>query len=1505
QKKGVSRLEQSFMEDKKRKKEEKRKREASQKVYLTKQSSAHPPANQSSSASPSPGPSPSASPSPATSGPGSAAAQSQGGNNANSSSQPRYMPREVPPRFRCQQDHKVLLKRGQPPLSSMLLGGGGGGGGGGGDPPNANTAAVSGMIAASTTTSNYANSMWGTSLGSQASSQGREKVIVDGNDLEEWPSIAGSDGGGASFTVAGGGGGGSSSSNSNGMPVNSTSASGNQSSSTSLFSLPNECMQSSSSVQSSSVSKAAAVPGSHDASGLVDGSSGIPGANFNPNANPSAWPALVQQDAPGVVGEGGPSSFHHQGTGGTLSANNSASVGLKAGAVALGGHQALSVNQSSTHQHQLHQMQSRDREMAGGKWDSESAGPKIAGEEGVAGGMGGGGDHNLSSSWRGQPSYPASNSKTGASRTDGWEGREGGTGSYRAAEGDNGSSGWGYLGPSSGVKSWGSAGNGANDSQTGVSQGGWGTSGAGVEKGMSSVDWGGSSSSTGGAHPGEVRGGACSSNSSSSGCSTAGNPPVTSTAMNRAWDNQKGEGETGEWGEGGHGARGGSLSSGGNSRCEREHNGSRPRRQPPDTEAALQNLLSRPDLDPRVLSNTGWGQTQIRQNTAWDLGNQAEHSKSALSSTSSKHPASLGHSSQYSNLGVSQSGAVITAGTGGSSGSLGQNEQGKTTGWGAGGMGAVDSQETKGWDNEGWRTNRGNGGSWGGLGEQGSLVSTERGAVGWKEMGGEGRGSGWGSGQKVGAGRDWGEQESKSNSSGAGWEDEPKNGGRNSGAGRNKMHQMPNSQSGSIAGLQAQLQQQQSQPRNQPPQLQQALDQGAMQGGGGRKPISQAQNQSSGWTSGPIPAGHGGSGSAPSGWEEPSPQSLSRKNEIDDGTSAWGDPTHYNYKPVNLWDKNTTPAGQQPHGSKSMQDSWGEKEGSVTASRHSSWEEEEEGGSMWNSAGSQGSGSSWGQGSNGGWGQSHNVKNGLNIDLAPGALQEKKMEMDKRALGMMDYNGDMRKGRGGGSMAYRSPVSKEAAPGDGVSFYDKVCLCISNDIRIILYTSSFLARVMVPPFSFIPSLSHSSPVPRATRMSFPRLSLGQTLLLNNQDGYLGEDGPCSLFSPPTACQLLLQQQQQPQQQLLQNQRKFTPNVRQQADPQQVHACTERSAAIIRSISLFFLHPQEFQPGVPWKGIDRVDPESDPYMTPGSMMGNTVSPCLNDTEHQLLQDNTDSIPPLNTLLPSPGAWPYSASDPLNNAHNSAKYTDYKTGWPPEPIGHKSWKANRGSSQAQLSRPPPGLASQKQILPTPWSGGGPRLAGRGWSSGSGTSGSAWSDGSSRESCWLVLSNLTPQIDGSTLRTICMQHGPLLTFHLGLTQGSALIRYGSKQEAAKAQSALHMCVLGNTTILAKFVSEEDVAQYIAHSQAGGSASGGAGTGSGTTPAPSSAVGANGSGANCGGVEAGRHGLWGGMGGMSGAGYPSSSLWGSPALEDRHQMGSPASLLPGDLLGGNGDSI
>lgn len=117
---------------------------------LTKTPSAQSPAIPSS-VSPSPGPISSTSSSTATP---AAGAPPQGGNNAKRSAvangQPspstqapqRYMPREVPPRFRCQQDHKVLLKRGQPPLSSMLLGGGNSGV----DSPNATVAAASGIL---------------------------------------------------------------------------------------------------------------------------------------------------------------------------------------------------------------------------------------------------------------------------------------------------------------------------------------------------------------------------------------------------------------------------------------------------------------------------------------------------------------------------------------------------------------------------------------------------------------------------------------------------------------------------------------------------------------------------------------------------------------------------------------------------------------------------------------------------------------------------------------------------------------------------------------------------------------------------------------------------------------------------------------------------------------------------------------------------------------------------------------------------------------------------------------------------------------------------------------------------------------------------------------------------------------------------------------------------------------------------------------------------------------
>lgn len=56
-------------------------------------------------------------------------------------------------------------------------------------------------------------------------------------------------------------------------------------------------------------------------------------------------------------------------------------------------------------------------------------------------------------------------------------------------------------------------------------------------------------------------------------------------------------------------------------------------------------------------------------------------------------------------------------------------------------------------------------------------------------------------------------------------------------------------------------------------------------------------------------------------------------------------------------------------------DSWGGKaDNSISASRHSSWDEDDDGGGVWNSAGPQGSSSA--SFNSGGWGQSHGGKRG-------------------------------------------------------------------------------------------------------------------------------------------------------------------------------------------------------------------------------------------------------------------------------------------------------------------------------------------------------------------------------------------------------------------------------------------------------------------------------------------------------------------------------------------------
>ncbi|XP_074175575.1 trinucleotide repeat-containing gene 6C protein isoform X5 [Rhinolophus sinicus] len=302
-------------------------------------------------------------------------------------------------------------------------------------------------------------------------------------------------------------------------------------------------------------------------------------------------------------------------------------------------------------------------------------------------------------------------------------------------------------------------------------------------------------------------------------------------------------------------------------------------------------------------------------------------------------------------------------------------------------------------------------------------------------------------------------------------------------------------------------------------------------------------------------------------------------------------------------------------------------------------------------------------------------------------------------------------------------------------------------------------------------------------------------------------------------------------------------------------------------------PPEFHPGVPWKGLQNIDPENDPDVTPGSVpTGPTINTTIQDVNRYLLKSG-------GKLSDMKSTW---SSGPASHTQAS--------------LSHELWKVPRNTTAP--TRPPPGLSNPK---PSSTWGASPL----GWTS-SYTSGSAWStDTSGRTSSWLVLRNLTPQIDGSTLRTLCLQHGPLITFHLNLTQGNAVVRYSSKEEAAKAQKSLHMCVLGNTTILAEFAGEEEVNRFLAQGQALPPTS----SWQSSTGTSQTRLGASGSSHGLVRSDAGHWNapclagkgssdlLWGGVPQYS------SSLWGPPSSDDGRVIGSPTplnTLLPGDLLSG-----
>ena len=125
-------------------------------------------------------------------------------------------------------------------------------------------------------------------------------------------------------------------------------------------------------------------------------------------------------------------------------------------------------------------------------------------------------------------------------------------------------------------------------------------------------------------------------------------------------------------------------------------------------------------------------------------------------------------------------------------------------------------------------------------------------------------------------------------------------------------------------------------------------------------------------------------------------------------------------------------------------------------------------------------------------------------------------------------------------------------------------------------------------------------------------------------------------------------------------------------------------------------------------------------------------------------------------------------------------------PPTAVTSELWGAPMSKSRG----PPPGLGSKGTGSVSNASNGWAAL-GRSNTWGLGQSnapGGGGNGGWVSPSTWLLLRNLTPQIDGSTLKTLCMQHGPVQDFRLYLNHGIALAKYSSRDESSKVCCCLY---------------------------------------------------------------------------------------------------------------------
>ncbi|XP_053663220.1 protein Gawky-like [Anopheles marshallii] len=240
---------------------------------------------------------------------------------------------------------------------------------------------------------------------------------------------------------------------------------------------------------------------------------------------------------------------------------------------------------------------------------------------------------------------------------------------------------------------------------------------------------------------------------------------------------------------------------------------------------------------------------------------------------------------------------------------------------------------------------------------------------------------------------------------------------------------------------------------------------------------------------------------------------------------------------------------------------------------------------------------------------------------------------------------------------------------------------------------------------------------------------------------------------------------------------------------------------------------EFEPGKPWKGTQATRIEDDPTITPGSVARNPLSIAA-AKESNLFGGGSGSGANNSKSSPTESPWSFNPSSGSVQGGNYGGKVQ-KNPWqdpntptmPPADLWETPLGGGGNGAKARGVGMMGGIGK---------AGAGGKMDTNGWNtpstqaSGSNTWNSGGPSANSWSSTWIMLKNLTAQIEGSTLRTLCLQHGPVINFQLFLNHGIALCKYGTREEAQKAQLALNNCQLGNTTICAEIPNESDI-QYI----------------------------------------------------------------------------------------------